>query len=213
MFILIVPILFSAKAFALKIQDNKLLLAIGVIAISMLAFYAEKKLGKATMQLTINKQGINTEFLRQFPFKREQNNFIYWSEIESYVLDFDQSFDIFKIQLKNNRQFVVRHSSWDESKDDFNRFIADFKTAINDINNISSEAENKIDRGKSFYEKPIELVVALFQLIFLVVGPILLFRKHLQKTPDHFLFIGFYLTNISLLLKFYYNRKAARKNS
>jgi hypothetical protein len=89
---------------------------------------ALKNIDKGEVELYILDNGISVTWIKQFHFIHRESRTYKWNEIQDYVFQPDQNFDLFKIRLfdKTKIKFNLQ-----ETTEELNNFYVEFQNKIN----------------------------------------------------------------------------------
>jgi hypothetical protein len=165
-------------------KGQPILFAIIFIPIVVAAFYIPRFTATVEIEIIIDNNGIEKNWLKQFMFCNRPDIKIKWTEINDFVFEPDRQFDRFKITLKNGSKIKFYHNNDHDGKDDFISFLTDFENKVKELNS-DQEKSNDIKRGKTIYETVWGLILAGFAIVMLIGIPILLFALPTSKTPNY----------------------------
>lgn len=108
--------------------DSKIIFIIGVISFFIAALILPRRLASCLIEISMNEKEIKKRFIQKCFFeKKGVQNKIFWEDIQDFGFKPSRQFDKFKILLKNGGRFKFYHNNDDDNKDDFLRFVKDFK--------------------------------------------------------------------------------------
>ncbi|MBA5246470.1 hypothetical protein H1R16_10745 [Marnyiella aurantia] len=142
--------------------------------IFILAFYLPRFTSTAEIEIIMDEKGMERKWIKQFLFQTREDDYIHWMDIESYIFQPNSQFDKFKLNLKNGSNFAFFHNNESSNTDDFNHFLRDFITKVEEINTKPGDKKQPIRIGKTFYETTLGLVIAIFFVIIIIAVPTVL---------------------------------------
>jgi hypothetical protein len=161
-----------AATYALPIVENSVLRFILYILIVGSGFYLTRYTARASTLWTISENDLQLKWLKQFPFKRNRDLIIKWSEIVAYKYQQDRTFDLFKLCLNDGRMVKVWHLTTITS-DDFEKFINSFEKKVQLYNERQTTTQS-IERAKTSYETKFGAYLAMF-LASAIIGIVALY--------------------------------------
>jgi hypothetical protein len=122
-------------------------IAVGLYFIG--GWFLSKRISKAKLTLQFLETGLKINWERNYILYQYADRIVKWQDIAWFKFTPDQHFDIFKIKIKNQRNFKFEHAS--NEKDDFRSFNAAFRRNIRDQNEALSE-NLKISEAPNMYD-------------------------------------------------------------
>lgn len=177
-------IIIALAAYGIFPKGQLILFAITFIPIVIAAFYIPRYTSTVEIQIIIDENGIEKNWLNQFVFCNQPDLKIKWTENNDFVFEPDRQFDKFKITLKNGVKIKFYHNNDHVGNDDFISFLIDFENKVKELNN-DQDLSIDIKRGKTIYETVWGLILAGFAIAMLIGIPILLFAFPTSKTPNY----------------------------
>jgi len=145
-----------------------------------------KGIDKGIVNLTINDEGFEIEWVKQFPFHNRVNETFKWIDIVDYTHIPDQHFDIFRIRT-NQKKIKL---SLANTTEEFYNFFADLETKVEALK-LNDKTLN-LKRGKTFYETKWAVGFAVFFALALVgfIGVMLFRPPKKMNYGSMFMFLG-----------------------
>lgn len=176
------------------------IIGIALLPFIVLAFILPRYTSTANLQIKVEDSFLEIKGDKSIIF-REENKKIKWTEIKEYVYQVNRQFDKFEILLKDNSKLIWFHNNDSDGKDDFIKFIEGFKTRISEMKANDHYGIN-IQKGKTFYEKPIGMVLAVFAgfLVVIVTVIILNHPKMHNYSGIAIIYLGaiFYISKVAM---------------
>ena len=155
-----------------KVFPNALASIFVLVPFIIVAFIVPSYTSTVETQITMDEMMIKIIWLKQFILQDKANIEIYWNDILNYNFEVRKQFDKFEITLKSGEKFRFYHNNDHNSKDDFLKFLNDFKIKVNQINTNSN---NSILNAKTIYETFLGGLIAIFAIIVIIGLPIIFF--------------------------------------
>ncbi|MDJ1485917.1 hypothetical protein QNI16_35880 [Cytophagaceae bacterium YF14B1] len=143
------------------------------------------------IQITMDKEQI-TIHAGKFLHKSESRLELAWDQIDEYIFQKEQYFDVVKLKMKNGGKFQISHDT--DSKDDFDLFQKAF------INYVTSN-EIHARKGKTIYETRLGLMIAWSLVVLMVLLPLAIWLA--EKDFNLGTMLVFYSGGIFFLYRFY----------
>ncbi len=159
-----------------KLEDtNKDLFGIMTLIVVGLYFlggwFLSKRTSKAKLIVQIVENGLEINWERSYILYKYSDRFIKWQDIDWFKFTPDQHFDIFKIKVKNQRNFKFEHASND--KDDFRSFNAAFRRNIREQNEALPD-NLKIAEAPNMYDGVTGKLLMGFGYFIIAAGIVLI---------------------------------------
>lgn len=164
-------------AFLPKGKNESIILIAG-FAIVGLAWLSTRWTSVAKTEWVLSDAGIELSWKTQFLLHRRQDRFIPWRELDRYKFQPDRNFDLLKLTTKLGDVIRIWHKS-DTIKDDFNLLVSAIRERVAQQNAVTTEAP--IIESKNIYQKKSGIAVAVVAAIFLIVLPLLLWKRPASK--------------------------------
>jgi F0F1-type ATP synthase assembly protein I len=177
-----------------------------VAPITFFAFKVPNHIASADIELTIDEDGLNKKWLKQFPFLDRPDIKIYWTDMKDFVYQPERQFDKFKITLKDGTKFKFHHNNDHRDKDDFQKFQLDFEKKVSKLNNDSLK-KNNIKQGKTIYETAWGLISAIIGVIAIVGLIIVVLFSPFKKTTNYAMLWASLIGTIYFIYQVYVHRK------
>jgi hypothetical protein len=156
-------------------ESNKDLYGIMTLIVVGLYFWGgwflSKRTSKAKLAVQIVENGLKINWERNYILYKYSDRIIKWEDIDWYKFTPDQHFDIFKIRIKNQRNFKFEHAS--DDKDDFRSFNAAFRRNIREQNENLTE-NLKISEAPNMYDGVSGKILMGFGYLIILAGIVLI---------------------------------------
>jgi hypothetical protein len=193
--------------FGIDIKQQIIAFVLIFCGTAFVIYRISNKVDKAEIELQISDEGLQITWIKQFYLFKKENRILNLNEIQHYLFQPDQHFDMFIIKLKNKKKIKFNLK---ETSAEFLQFFSDFEEKIKEKKLANPTIS--IIKAKNMYEKKSALVFA-YILSFMMLGTIglLLFgeTKHQPSYGPLFTFLGgslFYIRQV------YIHRKRAKNN-
>jgi len=110
-------------------------IAVGLYFIG--SWFLSKRTSKAKLTVQFLETGLKINWERNYILYQYADRIVKWQDIAWFKFTPDQHFDLFKIKIKNQRNFEFEHAS--NEKDDFRSINAAFRRNIREQNEALSE--------------------------------------------------------------------------
>ena len=164
-------IILSTKFFPLR-HNTGLAVPI-VISLFVLAYFLTRLTSLAIIEITMTEEKLHLNWLKNYLFQSISEATIYWSDISEYKFQRDRNFDLLKFKLVDGTVFRLWHNNG-LIKDDFYKLVPAFEKAVANYNESDKRQAGTIKRGKTIYETPLGLVLAVFTGLCLIAIPVLI---------------------------------------
>lgn len=134
-------------------------------------WYISKWTSKAKLTLQILETGLKINWERNYILYKYSDRIIKWQDIDWFKFTPDQHFDIFKINIKNQRNFKFEHAS--NETDDFKSFNAAFRRNIREQNEALPE-NLKISEAPNMYDGVTGKILMGFGYLIIAAGIVLI---------------------------------------
>lgn len=188
---------------SIGLPKGQMLLFLVVFGLAVfLVIIATKNIDKGEVELNILDEGISVKWIKQFHFIHRQSRTYKWSEIEDYVFQPDQNFDLFRIRMTDKTKIKFNLK---ETTEEFTNFYTDFESKAKQVSQLDGKL--KIKKGKTVYETTCALVGAIV-LGVMIIGLIvtILFVKP-KGTPNYAMLIFSVMGGLFFIIQVYNHRR------
>jgi hypothetical protein len=113
--------LFGVGAAALLVPKGQVIIA--MIIFGAIAYFLYRLIGRfdrGKVELDVLDSGLNIVWLKQLPLFNKESRLIQWNEIQDYVFQPEQYFDVFRIRLKDKTKIKL---NLNETTPEFFKFL------------------------------------------------------------------------------------------
>lgn len=186
-----------------------------VIALFVLAGVLQQFISKGEVIVNLTDNYISINWVKQYIFHRRPDKQIHFSEIESYKIQPDRNFDLFKLTLKNGEEIRLWKSHVILTpNDDFDKLVSEFPTAINQFNQqkqiqtieLNHEAPKKkqeVKEEKNIYQSQAAPVFAILAVLMIALAITIVVVNPTGKTRNPFLLFSPLAGAIFFLTQFF----------
>ena len=157
---------------------GQIIIGIYLVIGTVLAFFIlPRYVSKAILLISIDTEGFQFEWVKPFwGCKPKQTQRISLDELKSYKYESSYNFSALKLRLKSGRRIQLHHW-YNDSNDDFDKFMTHFKRNIESYNKKKSTTA-VIEKEKSIMENRTFLIATglLIGMIFIATILLLIFK-------------------------------------
>lgn len=155
-----------------------LIIGVYLVIATLLAFFIlPRYISKAILLISSNTEGFQFDWIKPYwGSKRKPTQRVRLDELKSYKYESSYNFSTLKLRLKSGRRILL-HSWYNDSNDDFDKFMTHFKRNIENYNKKKSTTV-VIEKEKLIMENRTFLIAIglLIGMIFMATILLLIFK-------------------------------------
>jgi hypothetical protein len=191
--------------FGIDIKEQIFVFTMIFCGFSYMLYRLTNTIDKGEIELKIVDIGLKITWIRQFYLFKKEDSILKWNEIQNYLFQPDQHFDMFIIKLKSKRKIKFNLK---ETSEEFLEFFSEFEEKIKEMK--LADPTISITKAKNMYETTFALIMA-YILGLMLIGTIgLLIFGETEHSPSNGPFFTFLGGSLFYIHQVYIHRKKAK---